>query len=168
MRIFFIGTVEFSLRALEKLIQLNADIVGVATKSHSTFNSDYASLAGPCASRGIECREISNINDTDVVAWVKELKPDYIFCFGWSQLLKKEILDIPSIGTIGYHPARLPANRGRHPLIWTLFLGLCETASTFFFMDEGPDSGDILSQKQIRIDDNDDAASLYDKVSSSG
>ena len=68
------------------------------------------------------------------------------------------------LGVVGYHPAALPANRGRHPLIWALVLGLEKTASTFFFMDEGVDSGDILSQRSITITWDDDARTLYCRV----
>jgi methionyl-tRNA formyltransferase len=65
---------------------------------------------------------------------------------------------------IGFHPAALPANRGRHPIIWALALGLESTASTFFFMNEEADSGDIVSQRAITIGSHDDAASLYEKI----
>jgi len=65
---------------------------------------------------------------------------------------------------VGFHPAALPANRGRHPLIWALVLGLAETASTFFIMDGEADHGDIISQRRIEIEDRDDAATLYEKV----
>ena len=68
------------------------------------------------------------------------------------------------MGVVGYHPAALPANRGRHQLIWALILGLNETASTFFFMDEGADSGDILSQYPIKISENDNAGTLYKRM----
>ena len=68
------------------------------------------------------------------------------------------------MGVVGYHPALLPANRGRHPIIWALVLGLKETGSTFFFMDEAADSGDILSQEKVPIDYSDDAESLYSKI----
>ncbi|CAN1498979.1 Fmt Methionyl-tRNA formyltransferase [Burkholderiaceae bacterium] len=68
------------------------------------------------------------------------------------------------MGVIGFHPSVLPANRGRHPIIWALALGLKETASTFFFMDEDADSGDLLSQDLISINDNDDARTLYEKI----
>jgi methionyl-tRNA formyltransferase len=78
--------------------------------------------------------------------------------------LKSEMLGIAPLGVVGFHPSKLPANRGRHPLIWALVLGLKETASTFFFMDEGVDSGDILSQKTIEIFEDDDAGDLYQKV----
>jgi methionyl-tRNA formyltransferase len=68
------------------------------------------------------------------------------------------------MGVVGYHPAKLPKNRGRHPLIWALVLGLEKSASTFFFMDEGADTGDILSQVDFKISYQDDARSIYNKV----
>ena len=73
-------------------------------------------------------------------------------------------MDLPLLGVIGFHPAALPANRGRDPIIWALVLGLQETASTFFFMDEGADSGDIISQEYLIITDSDDAGILYEKI----
>jgi methionyl-tRNA formyltransferase len=68
------------------------------------------------------------------------------------------------MGVLGYHPAALPQNRGRHPIVWALALGLQKTASTFFFLDEGADSGDILSQSEVPIGANDDAGVLYSKL----
>jgi methionyl-tRNA formyltransferase len=68
------------------------------------------------------------------------------------------------MGVAGYHPTKLPMNRGRHPLIWALALRLKNSVSTFFFMNEGADSGDILSQVDFKILYQDDAQSLYDKT----
>ena len=89
---------------------------------------------------------------------------DIIYCIGWSYLLSKDLLDLTPQGVIGFHPAKLPANRGRHPIIWALVLGLNETASTFFKMDESADSGPILSQELVPIDAEDNATSLYKKI----
>lgn len=164
MKIIVIGTVIFSLRVLEKLIDMHANIVGVCTKDHSEYNSDFADLTPLCRDYNIPYFLIKNINAPDCIDWITRLQPDVIFCVGLSQLIKKEILSIPKIGVIGYHPALLPKNRGRHPIIWALALGLRRTGSTFFFMDEGADSGDILSQEVVSIDYTDDAASLYDKL----
>jgi len=164
MRAVFIGTVEFSLRSLEKLIGLNVNLVGVITKESSSFNSDFVDLKSLCISNGIPCLYVDDINSLDSIKWIKDLNPDVIFCFGWSSLIKKEILNIAPMGVVGYHPAKLPMNRGRHPLIWALALGLEESASTFFFMDEGADTGDILSQVDFEISYQEDARSIYDKV----
>lgn len=168
MRVLFVGTVEFSKIALQKLIDMKVDIIAVATKKSSTFNADFADLTPLCVKHGITYRFIDDINANDTVEWVRGIAPDIIFCFGWSYLIKTELLKIPKEGIIGYHPAAVPKNRGRHPLIWALVLGLSESASTFFFMDEGADSGDILSQEIFEIKYEDDARSLKDKVHAIG
>ena len=164
MRIIFIGTVEFSLHTLQKLIDLNVNLVGVCTKDSSTFNSDYADLRPVCISNSIPYLCIDDINSKESISWINNMHPDIIFCFGWSSIIHKEILSIPPLGIVGYHPTRLPENRGRHPLIWALVMGLEKSASTFFFMSEGIDDGEILSQVDFPILYEDDAQSLYDKV----
>lgn len=164
MRIVFIGSVDFSRRALERLLARGANIVGVCTLRESSFNSDYCDLGIISDINNIPYVYASDLNAPEQIHWIRNLRPDIIFCFGWSKLLKRELLDIPPMGVVGFHPSALPKNRGRHPLIWALVLGLKETGVTFFFMDEGADTGDILSQQRIIIDDEDDAGSLYEKV----
>jgi len=164
VKIVFIGCVELSNSLLQKLIKLEADIVGVITKKESNFNDDFVDLSGTCIQNNISYIYTKDINSEDTINWVKSLKPDIIFCFGWSQILKKEILDIARMGVVGFHPTLLPKNRGRHPIIWVLVLGLKKTGSTFFFMDEGADSGDILDQKEVLIRLDDDAKILYNRI----
>jgi bifunctional polymyxin resistance protein arnA len=164
MKILFIGAVEFSYKSLEKLIELNAEIVGVCTKKVSNFNSDFADLTPLCNKVNIPLRYVDDVNSIESIEWIKGLKPDIIFCFGWSSLIKKDLLNLPQMGIVGYHPALLPKNRGRHPIIWALALGLKASGSTFFFMTEGADDGDILSQEEVEIFYEDDARSLYNKM----
>lgn len=164
MKILFIGTVAFSLKTLEKLISLNAEIVGVCTKENSNFNADFADLTPICKQNNIPFKFVEDINAQENIMWIKSLKPDIIFCFGWSSLIKKPLLSLPPMGIVGFHPASLPQNRGRHPIIWALALGLKRTSSTFFFMDEGADSGNILSKKDIIITYEDNANTLYSKI----
>jgi len=164
LRVVFIGAVQFSAKCLEVILSSNAQVVGVCTLKESKFNADHQDLSPIAKEFDIPCLYVEDINSDTSLKWIKEREPDVVFCFGWSRLLKNEILDIAPLGVIGFHPAALPANRGRHPLIWALFLGLEKTASTFFFMDEGADSGDILSQVEITIDSSEDANSLYQKV----
>jgi methionyl-tRNA formyltransferase len=164
MKILFIGAVKFSELALKKLVEINSNVVGVCTLEHSLLNADHVDLSVFSKSIGVPFRYSPDINSEETIDWIRDLAPDVIFCFGWSRLIKHSLLNIAPLGIIGYHPAALPANRGRHPLIWSLVLGLKETASTFFFMDEGADSGDIFSQQVIPIFDSDDAGSLYKRM----
>lgn len=164
MRIVFIGAVEFSHHALECLLNIKANIVGVCTLQKLKFDSDHVDLKNLSDEHEIPCFYAEDINATKTLSWIQEKAPDIIFCFGWSSLIKAELLNSAPLGVIGFHPTALPANRGRHPLIWALVLGLKNTASTFFFMDVEADSGDIISQREIMITDDDNACSLYEKV----
>jgi len=164
MKIIFIGTVKFSYKALEKIIECGGDVVGVCTKKESKFNSDYVDLTPLCKKNSIPYMFVDDINAPDTIEWIGSLEPSIIFCFGWSSLIKKELLSLAPMGVLGFHPAKLPQNRGRHPIIWALALGLKSSASTFFFMDEGADSGDILCQQVFEILEDDNAKSIYDRV----
>jgi methionyl-tRNA formyltransferase len=164
MRIVFIGNVNFSLRALERIVAIGGNVVGVCTKKYSKFNTDHVDLTEFAKIRGIDSCYADDINSEEVYAWISSKNPDIIFCLGWSQLLKKNLIDLPPMGIIGYHPGALPANRGRHPIIWTLVLGLKKSSSTFFYIDHDVDSGDIISQFDVAIDVNDDAFTLYHKL----
>jgi methionyl-tRNA formyltransferase len=138
--------------------------VGVITRKSSPFNADYASLIPLAKENNIPYFIAEGNNQLEMFNWLNKLSPDVIYCFGWSYLLKEPILKLPKLGIVGYHPAALPQNRGRHPIIWALALDLRETASTFFFMDEGADSGDILDQRFVPIFESDDASTLYNKL----
>lgn len=164
MRVVFIGAVQFSRDALRRLAQTPAQITGVCTLESSSVNADHSDLAPICRDLDIPWRWTPDINSDETLQWIRERRPDVIFCFGWSRLLRRPMLDLAPMGVVGFHPAALPQNRGRHPLVWALALGLPRTASTFFFMDESADGGDILSQRFVDIDDADDAGSLYRKV----
>lgn len=140
------------------------EIVGVVTREKSDYNSDFCDISLICRKSNIDYIYSNNINDSKTVEYIKNKNPDLIYCFGWSQLLCNNIISIPRKGVVGFHPTKLPQNRGRHPIIWTLVLGLEETASTFFLIDEKADRGDIISQELIAVKEDDNARTLYDKI----
>lgn len=164
MRILFIGCVQSSYLLLKDLIELGADIVGVITKKESKVNADFVDLGILCREKQIAYIYVNNINDEDSVNFIQSVNPEIGFCFGWSQLIKREVMQKVENGIIGFHPAALPQNKGRHPIIWALVLGLKRTASTFFLMDESADGGKIVSQVPVAIEYEDDAGTLYDKI----
>ncbi|MGB0383246.1 MAG: methionyl-tRNA formyltransferase [Ardenticatenaceae bacterium] len=166
MRIVFVGTVDFSKHCLQQVLENGGHVVAVLTlpRERARFNNDYADLKPTAISYGVPVYHIDKINDPETITLIRSLQPDVIFVFGLSQLISKEILEIPPLGCIGTHPALLPRNRGRHPLIWALVEGLTESGLTFFYLDEGADSGDILWQKSFPITLEDDAGTLYDKM----
>jgi methionyl-tRNA formyltransferase len=164
-KIVFIGSVEFSAKALKRIVDAGGNVVAVISREDTGFNSDYANLQPVAQKMGIDYYTHNNINSKESIETIQSYQPDLICCFGWSYLLKRQLLNIPRIGVLGYHPSALPLNRGRHPNIWAMVLGLHETASSFFMMEEGADTGDIVSQEKIKIEYQDNARSLYDKTS---
>lgn len=168
MKIVFIGCVQFSSLTLKYLLTMSCEdveIVGIVTRKQSTFNADFFSLI-PIAEQYRIPYFVAEGNDQQAIfEWLKKINPDVIYCFGWSYLLDRSILDLPRLGVVGYHPSLLPQHRGRHPIIWALVLGLKETGSTFFMMDEKADAGPIIDQKCVVIEHDDDAQTLYDKLS---
>ncbi|MDQ0567354.1 formyl transferase [Erythrobacter citreus] len=165
IRAFFIGCVKSSDVALETLIaDPKVDLRGVLTLRGSKFNADFVNIAGRAEAARVPVHYAEELDKTALPDLLREADVQVMFVIGWSKLISQDVLDVPAIGTVGFHPAELPANRGRHPLIWALALDLKQTSSTFFLMDEGADSGPILSQVPLAISSDDDAASLYKKV----
>lgn len=164
MKIVLLGTVGFSQRMLDKVLDMGIPIAGIVTSTAGNSYSDFADLTKRASQEEIPLIRVDDANDSTTLSWLTRLEPDYVFCFGWSQLLRADFLSIPRWATIGYHPAALPENRGRHPIIWAIVLGLKETASTFFMINEGVDSGPIISQEKVPISQREDATSLYGKL----
>lgn len=165
LRIVFVGCVDLSHALLRHLLTVpEAQVVGVITKVRSAQNSDFRSLEELATAAGCPVL-LSNGKDHEaVLQFIATVSPDVTYCFGWSHLLPAEVLAVTPLGAIGYHPAALPANRGRHPIVWALALGLTETASTFFQMEDDADAGSILDQVPVSVAPTDDAAALYEKL----
>lgn len=167
-RIALIGCVastQTALRALLALPSHSHQVTALITRQSSSVNADFVDLAPLARAHQVPVLLAESApGDEQQAAWLRQRETDLLFCVGWSRLLGPETLACAPLGTVGFHPAALPANRGRHPLIWALALGLEETASSFFLMDEGADSGPLLSQVRIPITAQDDAGTLYAKV----
>ncbi len=111
-----------------------------------------------------EAEIIFDLNANNHIDATRSAKPDYIFVAGWSGLLSRELIDIAVKGTIGFHPSRLPYDRGRSVLAWQIEEGYTETALTMFFYNELPDCGDIIAQEKIAIEQNDYISDILDKL----
>jgi len=93
-----------------------------------------------------------------------ETKPDFIFVVGWSQLINKEIIKVSKKGTIGFHSAKLPKDRGRSTIAWQIAEGYTETALTMFYLSDGIDDGDIIAQEIIKIEQDDYVKDIMYKI----
>ena len=97
-------------------------------------------------------------------AEIKKISPDYIIVAGWSELLSDELLSVANSGVIGFHPSKLPQDRGRSVLAWQIAEGYTETALTMFFYNDLPDCGDIIAQEKIAIAFEDTIKDILKKV----
>ena len=79
---------------------------------------------------------------------------------GWSHIIQTKILKLTKYGAIGHHPTLLPSNRGKHPLIWSKFLGLENFGSSFFFLTNVVDQGKIILKDKIKIEKSDDSQQI--------
>lgn len=163
-RIVLAGSVTSSRRTLQGLLRHQANVVGVLGLSHKAARnvSGYARLDDLAVSANIPYLDFDNINDPAVVTSVRAWQPDLLFVVGLSQLVKNDLLTIPTLGCIGFHPTWLPEGRGRAPLAWLVLDGR-PGAATFFLMEQGVDSGPILVQEPIYITDRDYAADVVKK-----
>lgn len=104
---------------------------------------------------GILSIELPSVNGYDFVEIANELQPDVILVGSWGEILQKHIIDLPSMYCINCHPSLLPKHRGSNPYASVLKEGETTTGVTFHLIDEGIDTGDIIRQGMISIDQND-------------
>jgi methionyl-tRNA formyltransferase len=160
-RIVLAGSVGSSRLTLQSLLRHRANVVGVLElipPDPSTV-SGFARLNDLAAMSNVPCVGFQNINAPEIVAQVRDWRPDLLFVVGLSQLVKAELLSVPTQACVGFHPTALPRGRGRAPVAW-LVLDATPGAATFFVMDEGTDSGPILVQEPFAVLPTDDAASV--------
>lgn len=159
------GSVGSSLRTLNGLLRNRMRVVGVLglAPAKAANVSGYARLKDMARKAGIPYADFEDINRPETVARVRKWAPDVLFVVGLSQLVKPDLLAVPRLGCVGYHPTRLPEGRGRAPLAW-LTLQARSGASTFYQMDESADSGPILAQQPFIVKGSDYAADVVRKL----
>lgn len=166
MKTIVIGSVVSSEVVLQKMIESNypVDYVFSLDEQYAKDVSGYRPIHILAQQNRIPYKTFRKIEDSKNVEIIRQLKPDYIFVVGLSQLVKSDILEAASKGVIGFHPTPLPKFRGRAAMVWQVLLGVHESKCTMFLLDEGMDSGDILIQEPYIIDDTDYAKDIERKM----
>ncbi|HHV39490.1 MAG TPA: methionyl-tRNA formyltransferase [Tepidimicrobium sp.] len=172
MDIVFMGTPEFSIPALESLDASGHNIVLVVTQKDRPRGRGKKVQPTPIKAKalelGLEVYQPKSINSREAIDMLKEKSPDCIVVAAYGQILKKEILKLPRYGCINIHASLLPRHRGAAPINWALISGDEETGITIMEMDQGLDTGDILSAEKIPIKPEDDSQTLHDKLAQLG
>jgi len=157
MRIILVGQGPFGEKALDALIRNGEDIVGVFCPQ----NKNGEAMKELADSASIALFQPDHMRDPDVHEAYRELKPDLVMLAFVTDILPESLLDIPSIGTICYHPSLLPRHRGSSGINWAVIQGDTRTGLTILWADKGIDTGPILLQKETDIAPDDTTGSLY-------
>ncbi|MCI8460747.1 MAG: methionyl-tRNA formyltransferase [Bacilli bacterium] len=166
MKVVFMGTPDFAVPVLEGLIE-NYNVVGVVSQPDKEVGRKRiltpTEVKKVALEHGIEVFQPKKIREdfSDIL----KLEPDIIVTCAYGQIIPKEILDYPRLGCINVHGSLLPKLRGGAPIHHAIIDGEEETGITIMYMDVKMDSGDIISQKSIKIEDSDTVEILWDKLS---
>ena len=165
LRIVLAGSVGSSRLTLQALLRHRANVIGVLELQPDVPSaiSGFARLNDIAAEANVPCVGFQKLNEPEIVSQVREWQPDLLFVVGLSQLVKAELLSVPKLACVGFHPTLLPRGRGRAPVAW-LVLDATPGAANFFVMDDGADSGPILVQEPFNVSPTDDAGSVTASV----
>ena len=166
LKVVFMGTPTFSVPILKYLIE-KTNVILVVSQPDREKDRKGNILPTPIKelanSYNIEVFQPSKIKDN--YKKITELNPDIIITCAYGQIIPEEILNCPKYGCINVHGSLLPSLRGGAPIHHAIIDGLDKTGITIMYMDKKMDSGDIISQREIIIEDNDNLDSLYEKMS---
>ncbi len=172
MKIVYMGTPDFSVGALEALIQAGHEVTAVVTqpdKAKGRSGQMQCSPVKECAVRhGISVFQPVKIKTPESMEELKKYEADIYIVAAFGQILSREILEMPRFGCVNIHASLLPKYRGAAPINQCILDGERETGVTIMQMDAGIDTGDILTQKKVIIEDKETAQSLFDKLAQAG
>jgi methionyl-tRNA formyltransferase len=162
------GTPAFSLPCLEALIKSGREIVAVVTQPDRPKGRGQKVTPPPVKQAAEHYRipvyQPEKVRDTGFADLLTSLQPDYIIVVAYGKILPPTILSIPKKGCINVHASLLPKYRGASPVQWAILNGEKVTGLTTMLMDAGMDTGDILHQTQVRMDPDDTAGVLSDRL----
>jgi methionyl-tRNA formyltransferase len=160
MRIILIGQAAFGAKVLESLLERNENVVAVyAPPDGPGGRTD--SLKDTAMSKNIDVFQPQKYKDDEVFADYKDLNPDLTVMAFVTDIIPAQFFDVPTHGTINYHPSLLPRHRGASAINWAVIMGDTKTGLSIFWPDRGIDTGLILLQKEIAINPDDTTGSLY-------
>ena len=172
MRIVFMGTPDFSVPALEALVEGGHEVVAAITQPDKPKGRGKAVLMTPVKEKamelGIPVYQPVKVREPEFVEKLRQMEPDAIVAVAFGQILPKSILEIPRYGCVNIHASLLPKYRGAAPIQWAVIDGERESGVTTMFMNEGLDTGDMLEKEAVTLDPKETGGSLHDKLSAIG
>lgn len=173
MKIVFMGTPDFAVAPFQSLIEAGHEIIGVVTQPDKPKGRKMELQPPPVKEAALEhnipvYQPVRVRGNVEFYEEMKQLNPDVIVVVAFGQILPKEILELPKYGCLNIHASLLPKYRGAAPIQWAVIDGEEKTGVTIMQMDEGLDTGDILTTAELVLDKKETGGSLFDKLAVAG
>ncbi|MGI6686115.1 MAG: methionyl-tRNA formyltransferase [Bacillota bacterium] len=172
MRVVFMGSPDFALPCLDKLLQSPYQVTAVVTQPDRPKGRGkkltFTPVKEKALEKGIPVLQPEKINNPEFIEKLKTMAPDVFVVVAFGQILKQELLNLPALGCINVHASLLPKYRGAAPIHWAIINGEKETGVTTMFMDQGMDTGDMILKKRIPIGEEDTTGLIHDKLAEAG
>lgn len=172
MRLLFMGTPEFAVPCLARLIADGYEIAGVFTQPDKPKGRGHKLAPPPVKELALQHNlpvyQPEKLRDGRALEIFRSLKPDLAVVVAYGRILPKELLEVPPFGCINVHGSLLPKYRGAAPIQWSVLNGDPSGGITTMYMAEGLDSGDMILQEETPIGENETSGELYERLSQMG
>lgn len=172
MKVIFMGTPDFSTGVLESILAAGHEVTAVVTQPDKPKGRGHEMQFPPvkevALKHGLPVLQPKRIRDPQVVEELEKIPADICVVVAFGQIIPKRILEMKKYGCINVHASLLPAYRGAAPIQWAVVDGLKETGVTIMQMDEGLDTGDMLTKVVVPLEAKETGGSLFDKLSAAG
>ena len=167
LRIIFMGTPQFAVPSLEKLVDAGYNIVAVITAPDKPagrgMQMNESAVKKYALSKGLKILQPEKLKNPDFLNELRELHADLQVVVAF-RMLPEVVWSMPPMGTINLHASLLPQYRGAAPINWAIINGEKETGVTTFKLQQEIDTGNILLQEKIKIGDEENAGELHDRM----
>lgn len=166
LKVIFMGTPVFCVPILEKLIK-ETNVLAVVTQPDKEVGRKHEISFSPIKKVAIKnnIKVLQPVKIKEEYEDIISLNPDIIITCAYGQIVPLAILNCPKYGCINVHASLLPKLRGGAPIHKAIINGYDKTGITIMYMDKGMDTGDMIEKAEVKIEDNDTAESLHDKLS---
>lgn len=172
MKIIYMGTPDFAVAPLEAILKAGHEVTAVVTQPDRQKGRgrevQYSPVKECALSHDIPVLQPVKIKEKEAVEELRKYPADIFVVAAFGQLLSEEILNMPKFGCINIHASLLPAYRGAAPIQWCVINGEEKTGVTIMQMAKGMDTGDILLQKEVVLDEKETGGSLFDRLMETG
>lgn len=169
MRVLFMGTPEFAVPPLEKLVQECCPPVAVYTQPDKLGGRGRSLTMSPVKRAALRLVlpvvQPESLKQSEAVAQLADFHPDVIVVVAYGQILPQPVLDLPRYGCLNIHPSLLPRHRGASPVSAAILSGDADTGVSIMLLDSGLDTGPVLVQERAAISPQDTTASLSARLS---